>query len=170
MKPGKLYYRFVLCVSLPKVITGDIPKQLKFQTLFQNTYGEDLAEFYMQLENTEDNPHLQCAVKTIKRQRVSTLVNYFKKTEEFKNVYVAAAMNWTAAKDYATKKETRVRGPFTHRTPYDEKAEAKLASFVYIGWQQKIVDYWTEYSADARILTWIYEVDGNVGTYFFAVG
>ena len=167
IKPGKTNFRFVICVALPKVLNDDIEAQLKFVTLFQNTYREEIDEFYLQLENTTENPHIQAAIKTSKRQRVQTLINTFKRTKEFEHTYVAIARNWEAAKAYAMKKDTRTRGPFTHATPYDEKLAARLGSFVFIEWQQKLMDYWSNYSADARILTWAWENVGNIGTFFY---
>ena len=98
---------------------------MRLRTVFwgQETFRDDLDEYYMQLENTTNNPHLQGAIKTTNRLRHSALVNLFSKTLEFKNTYVAPARHWEAAKAYAMKSDTRETGPWTHKKPFDPKRE-----------------------------------------------
>ena len=162
------YFKWIICVQLPRILDGNIGELKKFQHLFQETFKDDLDEFYMQLENTSQNPHLQGAIKTSNRMRHSTLVNLFGKTLEFKHAYIAPARHWEAAKVYAMKADTRQAGPWTHKKPFDHKADAKLNSFVMITWQRKMYDYWMDYDADSRILTWIWESEGNSGIYLFS--
>lgn len=110
-------------------------------------------EYVYQLERSDTGYlHYQGCFSLIQKHRMSEVKNILGWNE----VHLEQVVNWHALKNYCSKKDTRVSGPYTNATSWVKTIE------VLYPWQQEIIDI-MKGPVDDRAIYWFWEPLGNVG-------
>lgn len=111
-------------------------------------------EFYYQLEEGEDGYlHYQGCFSLINKHRLSECKNIL----GWNNVHLEPTRNWHALKNYCNKDESRVEGPWSHKSTW-----LKLITELR-PWQQGVVDIIEGPCDNDRVIHWIWEPVGGAG-------
>ena len=166
------FYRWVFRKTLLAVERGGNrkvwEKQVnKIQDLLLKPMCKD---FDFQVEQTcvdeRLNTHIQGYLELEKRLRNHQFLNLLRNHEITKNIWIEPARNKAQAKEYATKTDTRLFGPFSKKNPFDSKANALIPT-EWLTWTLPIVQHIDQFSPDGRGAYWIYDLIGGRGTYSF---
>lgn len=113
-------------------------------------------EFYYQLEEGEDGYlHYQGCLSLIVKHRLSEVKNIL----GWNNVHLEQAMDWHALKKYSTKKDTRMRGPWSHESKWIWTMDMDD----FEEWQKEIYCMISKPNDDWRHIYWYWEPTGDVG-------
>lgn len=114
-------------------------------------------EWYFQLEKGEDGYiHYQGCLSLVNKERFDTVVNI----TGFKITHVEAAKNWFALKNYSNKINTRINGPWSHKTIY-------IKTIQNLNWWQEMVLAELQKQPHPRKIYWIWDEFGNKGKSVF---
>lgn len=118
-------------------------------------------EFYFQLEKSDsDYTHWQGCLATAAPLTFNQVKNLL-----FNDAHIEPCKDWFASKAYCQKPDTRLEGPYSHKSTFlDPKYLLKKADFY--DWQTAIYDQLL-LAPDDRHITWIYDpIGGNGKTRF----
>lgn len=117
---------------------------------------EFAKEFYFQQEKSESGyDHWQGCLSLKQKQRFSTVKNLFPN-----DIHLEACKNWWKSIKYCQKEETRILGPFSHKTPI--VTDMDITKDNMYPWQKEIFNICKQ-KPDKRKIYWYWEPVGNVG-------
>lgn len=128
-------------------------------TIIPMTIYENLVpyckEFYYQLEEGKDGyKHYQGCFSLNQKHRMQEVKNII----GWNDVHLERAMNWYALKNYSTKKETRVWGPWSHKSTWIRTID----EINFYEWQRIVYNILKGPDEDRKIW-WFWEAKGNAG-------
>lgn len=111
-------------------------------------------EWYVQLEEGEKTGyrHYQGCMSLIHKEYKGTVINIMGL-----NAHIEPAKDWNALKAYSTKNETRIEGPWSHKSVFVDTITDLYP------WQQEVVDLVTMPCTDDRKIHWFFDEDGCKG-------
>jgi len=120
-----------------------------------NTLNKWSKEFYFQLERGEEGGYLHyqgCLSLTVK-ERFATVKNILGRND----AHIEPCRNWNATKLYCAKEETRIMGPWNHKSVWINTITTLYA------WQQKVIEMINKPCEDDREIHWFYDSKGAKG-------
>jgi len=118
------------------------------------TLNEIAKEWYMQLEIGENGYiHYQGCLSLNNKEYMQTTKNLLGRDD----VHLEKAKNWHALKAYCGKNETRISGPWSHKSVWIKTIE------ILYPWQQAVVDLINNPCEDDRTIHWFYDTTGCKG-------
>lgn len=147
--PGPLYQQYRWCITLPyeETTASQLSQHLKsFCKKF--TYQAEKAESGFQ--------HWQIEISLNNKEYFASVKNLI----GFDKAHIEPTKNYFAAKNYCSKQDTRIEGP------YNEKSVFIKTITTLRKWQQNIVNIIKE-EPDDRSIYWYWEKTGNIGKSVF---
>lgn len=119
---------------------------------------EFCKEYYFQLEVGEGGfEHFQGCFSLKIKHRMSEVKNIL----GFNTIHLEPIRNWAASKRYVQKTDTRIAGPWDHKTIHIE-------FILQLNWWQNAVEEIIIEKPDYRTIYWIWDQKGNVGKSAFS--
>jgi len=115
-------------------------------------------EYYFQLELADSGyEHFQGCFSLKVKHRRSEIKNII----GFKNVHLEPAINWKALVNYSIKQDTRIGGPWDHKSVWVSVIEK-------LNWWQSAVEETLLSKPDFRTIYWLWDSKGNIGKSSFS--
>lgn len=149
METNPLYrYCFTLKASVP--IVPDEPKAL------WTTLMEHCKELYFQMEEGGTETaylHYQGVFSLKVKHRFGEVKNIIGRDD----VHLEKVKNWEASKKYCQKSDSRIGGPWTHKSTWIDTIQHLLP------WQQDVEDNIVKTDPDKDLIYWLYDLQGGKG-------
>lgn len=110
-------------------------------------------EYYYQLEIGEGGyEHYQGCLSLIVKHRLSEVKNIL----GYQSVHLEPIRNWNASIRYCSKEDTRVKGPWSHKSIW-------IQTITQLNWWQSELETILLQKPDYRTIYWIWDSVGNIG-------
>jgi hypothetical protein len=130
-RPSNQLYRWFFTL---KSDPHNSPEYMSQLSQLYRVLGANCKEFYFQLEKGEKSEyeHFQGVISLKTKHRLPEVKNLL----GYHTIHLEPIKNWWKGKEYCTKVETRLAGPWSHnRRPVKPKIAGELR-----GWQKELVD------------------------------
>lgn len=141
-------YRWFVTLPYTEITASQLSQHLKSFS----------KKFTFQAEKGESGfEHWQIELSLINKLRF----NEFKNLLGFDKAHIEPTKNYFMAKNYCSKKETRIEGPYTENSTFIKTIE------ILRPWQKNLLEELLKEPNDRKII-WFYDIEGNKGKTAFA--